>query len=120
MLIYKNIEKLDISVIVCMLKSKNKDDVINGLLSLTLYGDDWKIAQDTCLSLLEHEDIDVVKAAVIGIGHTARVHGKIGQSAITALNSKMNDEDLYGTIEDVFDDIDIYVKNSPILDELSI
>lgn len=46
-----------------------------------------------------------------GIGHLARIHGKINhKNVLTALTSVMDNAELSGRAEDAMSDIDMFVK----------
>ncbi len=82
---YQEVEQRSEAEIDRMLESESGDDLIRALLPLAFFGKDWKVAQETCVGFLEHRDPEVARIAALGIGHLARIHGKIGTSAVTVL-----------------------------------
>ena len=117
--IYQEVEQRSQAEIDRMLESESGEDVIQALLSLVFFGEDWKVSQNVCVGFLEYRDLEVARIAVLGIGHTARIHGKIGASVLEALKRSVRVKELSGTVGDALDDIEAYVREEPIHDHLS-
>jgi hypothetical protein len=94
------------------LASDDVETVCNGLLSTVFYDDDWQWAQDQCLILLDHESPDVKLLAATCLGHVARIHKTLDkEKVVRALQHRMDDPELRGTIQDALDDIKMFVHD---------
>jgi len=80
------------------------------LLSLS-EADDWKWAQETYLGYINNEDKWVASSAITGLGHLARIAGKIEkEKVINALNKVAESrKDLEGKIGDAMSDINMFI-----------
>ena len=95
------------------LVSGDLDQTLNALLSITLYGEDWKFAQDKCLEFLEHKDLNISCLAATCLGHIARIHGKIERKkVVAALRNHLDNPALCGIIQDALDDIEMFTLAS--------
>ena len=95
-----------------LLQSGDTKIVLNTLLSIAFYDNDWQWVQDTCLRLIDgHKDQQVIELAITCIGHTARVNGMIDKEIVSAkFDSLKHDPQLAGRIEDAWGDIMTFVK----------
>jgi len=92
--------------------SDNLEKIREALVAVSFYEEDWKWAQDECLKFLSHENNIISGLAATCLGHIARVHGKIERGKVLKeLNSRLNNLEIAGRIEDAMSDIDIFVKN---------
>lgn len=80
------------------------------LLGLALHYEDWRWVQGVCLSLLDHENIDLRRTAVMSLGHLARIHGDIGEEVRVELEKRRLDPALEGRAQDALDDIAMFVE----------
>lgn len=92
------------------LANKDWSTALDELLGLALHHDDWRWVQDACLALLDHEDVDLRRAAVMSLGHIARIHGVIGEKAVGELEKRRLDAALEGRAQDALDDIDMFAS----------
>lgn len=84
--------------------------VCDALLSVAFYEPDWQWAQEKFLEFLENENPDIRGLSVTCLGHVARIHGKLDKRrVITALNNHLDDRVISGQVEDVLDDIAMFV-----------
>lgn len=70
-----------------MLASSDTHAVIMALLAVALNDDDFEYAQSLMIQKLWSADAEVRRVAVIGIGHIARIHGKMDKRTIELLKS---------------------------------
>lgn len=91
------------------------------LVLLSLYEiEDWQWVQDIYLKYINDKDNWVASAAITGLGHLARVSGKITKGKVIALeNARQNNPDLNGKIADAISDLNMYGVNSPWLAKAS-
>ena len=95
------------------LNSSDPEQIATALVALSLHDSDWKWVQQQCLRFLSHESEVVVSAAIVSLGHTARVNRKIDKEiVIQALQSVATDPRYTGKVEDAAGDIAQFVKNS--------
>ena len=91
--------------------SGDPDRISNALLAIALHDGDWQWVQDICLQFLDDNDLDISALAATCLGHVARIHGQIDKTrVINALQSKMPNSKIKGTLEDACDDIETFAK----------
>lgn len=79
------------------------------LVALGLHAPDPHWVQQQCLRFLSHSDEVVVSAAILAIGHTARIHHTSGgDTIIRALREVAADPRYAGKVQDVLDDIETF------------
>ena len=87
----------------------NSGDVqrlVVALISMAIYGDDRDYARTFASNHLRHEDPDVVSAAILSVGHCARLDGVCDVPQIREMFRLLaRDEQYVGRIEDAVDDI---------------
>lgn len=82
----------------------------DALLSVAFYDTDWQWVQDQCLSYLDNESAQIRCVAAICLGHVARIHGKLDlDKVVSALRSKKEDPEVWGSALDALDDIEMFV-----------
>jgi len=86
--------------------SDQADNICDAMVGIAFFEQDWKWAQDKCLSFLESTNTDVSRLAATCLGHIARIHHKIEKKVIAALRSRLNDANIAGQVEDALDDIE--------------
>ena len=89
-----------------------KSEVVSrALLRMALHEIDWQWAEQRCLSALKDERPQVRRAAAQGLGHIARIHGKLTlPMAVEALTNLLTDPDIGGVAEDALDDILVFMR----------
>ncbi len=108
---FKQVEQIEKPEAELIFSSGNSDQICFALLSSAFYINDWKWVQDKCLSFLSSPDIDVVRIAIICLGHIARINRKIEkEKVLTALRSEALPNETKGTVEDAIDDITMFAK----------
>jgi hypothetical protein len=93
------------------LRSEVPEVMAKALIALGLHDEDWKWVQQVCLRFLSHDSESVVSAAILSLGHTARINESIDKElVIQALQTVAGDPRYAGRVQDVLDDIDMFVK----------
>jgi hypothetical protein len=81
------------------------------LIALGLHDRDWKWVQGQCLRLLSDPSEVVVSAAILALGHTARVNQALDRdTVVTAIGSLAADARYAGKVQDALDDIAMFTK----------
>jgi hypothetical protein len=99
----------DLAIYRSALSSKDWQTAKNELLGLALHHDSWRMVQDACLSVLDHESIDLRTVAVISLGHIARIHRELDRSVLVALEERIHDREIGPLVEDILDWITFYL-----------
>ena len=93
------------------LASKSDDRAAKAIIAIALHDPDWTWAEQQCLAALHDRRQEVRAAAIIGLGHIARIHRKSTlSSVIPALEALRSDEDLGGMVGDALEDIIMFVQ----------
>ena len=80
------------------------------ILRLALHGDDPMFIGQAIVNGLDDDDFGVRRAAVLSIGHMARLHRCVTEEMLARLNSFASDPKMAGTVSDALDDISIFVR----------
>lgn len=81
------------------------------LVALGLHDADPHWVQEQSLRFLSHSDEVVVSAAILAIGHSARMHRTSGgDTIIQALQAVAADSRYTGKVQDTLDDIETFAK----------
>jgi hypothetical protein len=92
--------------------SGDVERIARTLVALGLHDTDWKWAQQQCLRFLKHSSEVVVSAAIVALGHIARVNRSIDKAVVvSALRTISADPRFTGKAQDALDDIDMYIKD---------
>lgn len=87
------------------------EEITEALLRLALYDKDWVWVETLCLSFLDHPNLDVKKIALQSLGHLARIHECLHLDLLLPkLDVMSHVEELRAAVNDVLDDIKIFVK----------
>jgi hypothetical protein len=87
------------------------EEIKEALLRLALHDEDWVWVETLCLSFLDHPDLDVKKIAIQSLGHLARIHKCLHLELILPkLNTMSHIRELRAAVDDVLDDIKIFIK----------
>lgn len=91
------------------LASSDSSLAARGILRMALHEGDLAWAEQRCLSALGDTREDVKRAAVQGLGHLARIHGKLtSRHVVEELQKLTSVPELAGVVDDVLDDIRIF------------
>lgn len=103
-------KKLSKSEIEMYLLSNDNDKKIHALVRMVDDVGDPEWIQKTLLSYIHDQDFWVAKNAIVGLGDLARVHGKIDLEKVSSELRKIQNERLQGSVDDVFDDFEVFLK----------
>jgi hypothetical protein len=79
------------------------------LVGLTFHEPDWRGVQELCLEILASGNPGYAYAAVLCLGHVARIHGRIDRErVIPAITAHQDDAKLRGRVQLTLEDIDWY------------
>jgi len=93
------------------LNSQSDECAARAIIATALHDPDWTWAEQQCLLALQDKRQEVRAAAIVGLGHIARIHGRSTLSVVLpALETLRSDQDLGGTAEDAIEDILLFVK----------
>ena len=83
-------------------------------LGAVVHGEEPQGLTTTCIELLEHPSTEVRRAAVVALGHVARIHRNIDrESVIPRLALLADDAQLSGAAADALDDIATFAPRRP-------
>lgn len=89
-------------------KNQNVAEVIIGAINSI---DDQKWLEELCIKYLFNEDFEVARAALYGIGHIARIYGRLfNEDFIKKQFENIKDGELRYVLKDVKDDLNIFLK----------
>lgn len=98
--------------------SQDQRVVSTALIRMALHESDWKWAERACLSMLSDPRKDVKVAALVGLGHLARIHRVLHlEIVVPAVTRLVNDAAVGGSAEDTLDDILMFVPEARGLDD---
>ncbi|QYJ21362.1 hypothetical protein KYT87_27895 [Achromobacter sp. ES-001] len=107
---YKDYPKINRNDAEIAFASGDVRSICEALVSVSLYGEDGKWAQNKCLEFLRSENSDIKGVAAIGLGHIARVHRQLDkEKVLAALRRHQHDVAISGQVEDAIDDINMFV-----------
>ena len=93
------------------LTSESNERAARAIIATALHDPDWTWAEQQCLVALQDERREVKAAAIVSLGHIARVHGRSTLSVtIPALQGLRGDQHLGGMAEDAIEDILMFVR----------
>ncbi len=95
------------------LADNNAEELIDVILSVALYSDDFEYAEKICIQLSNHECFNVRGNALQGFGHIARIYGKLNESKIKPIiENALKDKDEYvrGNAIDAKGDTEMFLK----------
>jgi hypothetical protein len=78
------------------------------ILRLALHDDDPSFVEQACSRLLDADDSSVRRAAIVAIGHLARLHGHVGIETQSRIRALIADPGLAGAAADALDDIAMF------------
>lgn len=95
-------------------------EMVVALISAALYGEDRERVFEIVFDSLRHDDSEVVDAAIISIGHIARIDRKCDAAKLRSVFQMLtNDLRYHGRLGDALDDIETYtsVRRTDILSQ---
>ncbi|HLJ88974.1 MAG TPA: hypothetical protein VKZ53_19295 [Candidatus Angelobacter sp.] len=92
------------------LRSPDGQTTAPALIRMALHERDWQWAERVCLRALSDSRTPVRIAALIALGHLARLHRRLHlELAVPAITRLLGDAECGGTAEDTLEDIAIFV-----------
>ena len=110
---YEEIENNNNDYYIEQIDSKNKENVVKGLLGLAVYGSDFEFIQDTLVNFSKSEDENIRGIAILGFGHIARLYGKINKDVVMPIvqnGLKDKSEIAKGQSAAALDDINFFTE----------
>jgi hypothetical protein len=109
---YRGVQKRDRQEIELLLRSPEKMDRLDALLSAAYYDPDWRWVQNRCLDFLSHADYQERSLAATCLGHLARIHKQLDIELVLLALSPLKDDPLVGNrVQDALDDIRLFLKS---------
>ena len=92
----------------------SSERVSETLIRIALHDSDWRWVQTFCLEFLSiSDDLAIQSAAIISLGHLARIHRILNLDLVLpALSFLLDDEMLSGKVSDALDDIRMFVEEA--------
>ena len=94
-----------------MIQSAELQDRVTALISAALYGDDRERVREIVMQHLIDQHPDVVMAAIISVGHCARIDGTCDLSTLQPIFQFLfEDERYFGRLRDAINDIEMFTS----------
>ncbi|GIO31793.1 MULTISPECIES: hypothetical protein [Paenibacillus] len=95
-----------------ILKSEDRDLLLQLPLSVGEYHSNWKFSQDICVKLSKHEDPAIRANAILGLAYIARTKGKLEKRVVKPIILKelRENKEYEGRVNDSIDDINLFMK----------
>lgn len=108
---YREVVQRDRAEIERLLRSTDKTDILDALLSAAYCDSDWRWVQNQCLTFLSHQDRNVRCLAATCLGHVARIHRKLDLDVVLARLAQLKvDPSIGSSVQDALDDIRFFLK----------
>lgn len=108
---YREVAQRDRAEIELLLRSPDKTDILDALLSAAYYDSDWRWVQSQCLTLLSHQDSGVRSLAATCLGHVARIHRQLDLDVVLLRLAELKDDpSIGGFVQDALDDIKFFLR----------
>jgi hypothetical protein len=108
---YQTVVERDREELEILLRSGDKQDIQNALLSAAYNDPEWKWVQVQCLALTHHNDHNVRWVAATCLGHLARIHRQLDLDLVLQRLTEMKADPLVSAgVNDALDDIRFYLK----------
>lgn len=110
--IYQEIKEYTDDEIKAILDRQVIEELILLPLSIGLYHHNWKVAQNLCIELAQHENAHVRANGILGLAHISRTKGKLDKRLVKPIVFKelRDNEKHRGTIIDAISDINLFLK----------
>ncbi|WP_139131775.1 hypothetical protein [Streptomyces sp. WMMB 714] len=87
------------------------EEVSEAIIAAALHDEDREWVERWVIHLSRHENPSTRSAAAISLGHLARLHGEVSQTAIEAIRHLLTDERTAGSAGDGLDDVAMFCKS---------
>ncbi|WEV49338.1 hypothetical protein OZX61_02290 [Acinetobacter sp. ESL0695] len=89
--------------------NKSVDNLIEAIISTSLYSNDRIWAKELSISQLNSNDINVIRASIRALSHIARIDKNLDLDFYEEIKKKLKTRQIsLGELEDLRDDIEIY------------
>jgi hypothetical protein len=110
-MLYREVQERDRQEIELLLRSPEKMDRLDALLSAPYCDPDWRWVQNRCLDFLSHADHEERGLAATCLGHLARIHKQLDIELVLASLAQHKDDPFVGSsVQDALDDIGFFLK----------
>ncbi|MBL8173946.1 MAG: hypothetical protein JNK48_04710 [Bryobacterales bacterium] len=96
-----------------ILRGGDTSHIARALIGAALSGDGRQWIEPQALALLRHNDHTVARAAILTLGHLARIHRTLDPGTLPALEAMRGIPELAGAIDDAIDDIGQFLPADP-------
>jgi hypothetical protein len=79
---YEPIPEMSVADVEAAISRNQPEDLLVAVLSAALYGRDREWAEGICSRLAAHEHFNVRGTAILGLGHLARIHGRLDRLVV--------------------------------------
>jgi hypothetical protein len=108
---YREVQERGRQEIELLLRSPEKMDRLDALLSATYYDPEWRWVQNRCLEFLSHGDHEERGLAATCLGHLARIHKELDIELVLSRLAPLKNDPLVGSsVQDALDDIRFFLK----------
>ena len=108
---HREVQERDRHEIELLLRSPEKLDRLDALLSATYYDSDWRWVQNRCLDFLSHAEYEERGLAATCLGHLARIHKRLDTELVLSRLAPLRNDPLIGSsVQDALDDIRLFLK----------
>ncbi|MEJ1932619.1 hypothetical protein WDZ92_20495 [Nostoc sp. NIES-2111] len=91
-----------------MVAGDSVENACRAIIGVALREPDGEWAEWFCMKSLGDDRRELVGAAIVGLGHVARIHRKLSPSALQQLAELRTDSDYSGRVEDVLEDFAMF------------
>ena len=106
---YQHIFPIDRPVAERKFSTNEAEEICYAMISVALYEQDWKWAQDKCLYFLMSDNPEISGLAANCLGHIARIHRQIEKDKVVPLlQSRLHDTRIAGRVDDALIDIEMF------------
>jgi hypothetical protein len=109
---YGVIPELSVEAVEAAIDRNEPQELLFAVLSAALYGSNPEWAEEVCRKLATHEHFNVRGNAILGLGHLARIHGRLERSiTIPIIEAGMMDSHEYvrGHAHSAADDVEHFL-----------
>lgn len=87
------------------------EEASEAIIAAALNYEDREWVESWIIRLTQHENPSTRSAAAISLGHLARLHGEVSDTAVEAIRSLLADELTAGSAGDGLDDVAMFRRN---------
>ncbi|MFI1461233.1 hypothetical protein [Nocardia carnea] len=109
---YQALDPIDRNDALEKLETGDEQSVVETILRLALHDPGGPWVTEIALNLLGDNSLAIRRAAVLALGHIARLHGEIDERAVPALQKMLSNPDMRGRAKDALSDIDIFTTSA--------